>query len=326
MSEQVNTDIADTYTDPENSLNSIMTAQAKISGQTVSSQGMGVDQIISNIKQLQTTEIQLYTSLDDQNLTVDERTNIINQINEIGQTRTTLYNSLKNMASSYQQNVSTSQNTVQQQMFALDIVENELNEAKIRTQALESDKYNKLRLVEINTYYSKRFGAHKEIVKVVVYVCILMLIVIILGKKEILPRNIYILLNGIILVVGIIVIGKKIIDLSNRDNMNFDEYDWYFDKSKAPSDTGGPGSTTSQPTDPWATTASECVGEMCCTANPGLIYDSVAKVCVLNTSTTLDSSTTDTTTTTDITTTDTTTTESMKNMNSLLRPTAYQNW
>ena len=111
--------------------------------------------------------------------------------------------------------------------------------------------------------------------------------------------------------------------------MNFDEYDWYFDKSKAPSDTGGSGSATSQPTDPWATTTSECVGEMCCTANPGLIYDSVSKVCVLNTSTTLDSSATDTTsTTTDTTSTDTTTstTESMKNMNSLLRPTAYQNW
>ena len=325
MSEQVNTDIADT--DPESSVNSIMSAQTKISSQSMSSQGMGVDQIISNIKQLQTTEMQLYTSLDDQNLTVDQRTNIINQINEIGQTRTTLYNSLKNMASSYQQNVSTSQNTIQQQMFALDIVENELNEAKVRTHALENDKYNKLRLVEINTYYSKRFGAHKEIVKVVVYVCILMLITIILGKKEILPRNIYIVLNGMILVVGIIIIGKKIIDLSNRDNMNFDEYDWYFDKSKAPSDTGGSGSATSQPTDPWATTASECVGELCCTSNPGLIYDSVAKVCVLNSSTTLDSSATGTTTTTDTTSsTSNTTTESMKNMNSLLRPTAYQNW
>ena len=97
MSEQVNTDIADTYTDPESSVNSIMNAQTKISSQSMSSQGMGVDQIISNIKQLQTTEMQLYTSLDDQNLTVDQRTNIINQINEIGQTRTTLYNSLKNM-------------------------------------------------------------------------------------------------------------------------------------------------------------------------------------------------------------------------------------
>ena len=50
MSEQVNTDIDDTYTDPESSINSIMSAQAKISSQSVSSQGMGVNQIISNIK------------------------------------------------------------------------------------------------------------------------------------------------------------------------------------------------------------------------------------------------------------------------------------
>ena len=53
MSEQVNTDIADTYTDPESSVNSIMNAQTKISSQSMSSQGMGVNQIISNIKQLQ---------------------------------------------------------------------------------------------------------------------------------------------------------------------------------------------------------------------------------------------------------------------------------
>jgi hypothetical protein len=243
--------------------------------------------------------MKLYTSLDDQNLDPSKRTNIINQINEIGQTRATLYNSLKNMASSYQQNVSTSQDTIQQQMFALDIVENELNEAKLRTQQLENEKYNKLRLVEINTYYGKRFDAHKEIVKVIVYVCIFMLITIILGKKEILPRNIYIVLNGMIIVIGIIVIGKKMIDLSNRDNMNFDEYDWYFDKSKAPSDT----TTTSSSSNPWAMPTATCVGELCCISNPGMTYDAVQKVCVLNTSTTLDTTemATETTTTTDTT-------------------------
>jgi hypothetical protein len=187
------------------------------------------------------------------------------------------------MASSYQQNVTTSQNTIQQQMFAIDIVENELNEAKGRAKALENQKYDKLRLVEINTYYGKRFSAHKEIVKVIVYICIFMLITIILGKKEILPRNIYITLNGMIIVIGIIVIGKKMIDLSNRDNMNFDEYDWYFNKEKAPSNTD----TTSTSSDPWASFKTTCVGDMCCNPTQGLIYDSVNKVCVLNTSTTL---------------------------------------
>jgi len=296
--ESIDINVSDTET--TDNLNSINTTPPTISSQSASQLNTSVQQIITNIKQMQTTEMQLYTSLDDQNLDPTKRTNIINQINEIGQTRATLYNSLKNMASSYQQNVSTSQDTIQQQMFALDIVENELNEAKLRTQQLENEKYNKLRLVEINTYYGKRFDAHKEIVKIIVYVCIFMLITIILGKKDILPRNIYIVLNGMIIVIGIIVIGKKMIDLSNRDNMNFDEYDWYFDKSKAPSDT----TTSSSSSNPWAMPTATCVGELCCLSTPGMIYDQVQKVCVLNTNTTLDTTemATETTTTTDTTT------------------------
>lgn len=253
------------------------TSQMPISNETKTKFNEGIQQIISNIKDMQTIEIQLYTSLDNQSLTVDERNNIITRINQIGETRMTLYNSLNNMASSYQQNVSTSQKTIQQQLFAIDIVENELNEARGRMKLLENQKYDKLRLVEINTYYGKQFSAHKDIVKVIVLVCILLLIIIILGKKEILPRNIYILLNGIIIVIGIIIIGTKFTDLSNRDNMNFDEYDWYFDKTKAPSDT----STTAG--DPWAAMTSTCIGEMCCHETPGLVYDNVKGICVADT-------------------------------------------
>ena len=278
---------------------SINEAPVNVSSETTTKFNEGVEQIISNIKNMQTNEMQLYVSLDNQNLTQEQRTDIINRIEQIGETRQTLYNSLNNMASSYQQNVTTSQNTIQQQMFAIDIVENELNEAKGRAKALENQKYDKLRLVEINTYYGKRFSAHKEIVKIIVYICIFMLITIILGKKEILPRNIYITLNGMIIVIGIIVIGKKIIDLSNRDNMNFDEYDWYFDKKEAPGNTG-----TTESADPWGSVKATCVGDMCCNPTQGLIYDSVNKVCVLNTSTTLQTTETDSSSSNIDTTTD----------------------
>jgi hypothetical protein len=114
-----------------------------------------------------------------------------------------------------------------------------------------------------------------------------------------------------IIVIGIIVIGKKMIDLSNRDNMNFDEYDWYFDKSKAPSDT----TTSSSSSNPWAMPTATCVGELCCLSTPGMIYDQVQKVCVLNTNTTLDTTemATETTTTTTTDTTTGATTESFTN-------------
>jgi hypothetical protein len=299
----------------KNSIISTNMPSISISKQTSDQFNLGVSQTINSIKDMQTSEMKLYTSLDNPNLTSDERSDIIKRISQIEETKSTLYNSLNNMAASYQQNVTSSQNTIQQQMFAIDIVENELNEAKMRTKLLADQKNDKLRLVEINTYYGKRFNAHTEIVKVIIYVCILMLITIILGKKGILPTNVYITLNGTIIVIGAIVIGKKIIDLSNRDNMNFDEYDWYFDRTKAPSDTSGMGSTTSQPVDPWTTTASTCTGPLCCDPNLGLQYDSTKNACVKVT-------TTSTETTTE--TTPTTTTETMKNMmNPFLNSASY---
>ena len=98
--------------------------------------------------------------------------------------------------------------------------------------------------------------------------------------------------------------------------MNFDEYDWYFDKSKAPSDTN---TDPSQQTDPWALPNVACVGQMCCLSTPGLVYDPTQKVCVLDTSSSLDTSqtvstTAPTTTTamTPVTTTPTTTTTATK--------------
>ena len=87
---------------------------------------------------MQTNEMQLYVSLDNQNLTADQRTDIINRIEQIGQTRQTLYNSLNNMASSYQQNVTTSQNTIQQQITQLS---NQTTKLQVNLPG-QADKYN----------------------------------------------------------------------------------------------------------------------------------------------------------------------------------------
>uniref|UniRef100_A0A6C0I6V7 Uncharacterized protein n=1 Tax=viral metagenome TaxID=1070528 RepID=A0A6C0I6V7_9ZZZZ len=243
----------------------------------------GTEQTISNISDLQTIEMKLYESLDNPNLTQEQRSQIIDKINQISQTRMTLYKGISNMASAYQQNVTTSNNSIQEQRLAIDIVEHELNVAKKRLNLLQEQKYNKLRLVEINTYYGKQYNAYKEIAKQVVYICILVLIIVILGKKGILPTNLYITINGIIITIGAIIIGKQIIKLFNRDNMNFDEYDWYFDKSKAPTPTAsGDGSSVSNP---WATPNIACVGAECCVQSDGFVYDSNQNICVLGSTT-----------------------------------------
>jgi len=232
-------------------------------------------QVLTNISQLQTQEKQLYDSLDDATLTSEEKQQIINKINEISQMRMNMYASMKDMYSYYQKNVSASRSTLGQEVVAIDVIENELNEAKKRLNLIQDQKFNKLRLVEINTYYGKRYNAHTNLMKTIVFTCIPIIILAALANKGILPPNIYRVLVAIILIIGVMIFGKQIIDMSNRDNMNWDEYNWYFDQSKAPSDT-----TEGAPTNPWATPTVTCIGSACC--YEGSTYDDAKNICVPN--------------------------------------------
>ena len=137
-------------------------------------------QVLNYISQLQTQERTLYSSLDDVSLSSEQKQKIINNINEISQIRMNMYASLKDTYSFYQKNVTASGNTLGQSMQAIDILENELNQSKIRLNLLEDQKYNKLRLVEINTYYGKRYNAHSGLMKTIVIMCIPIIILTIL--------------------------------------------------------------------------------------------------------------------------------------------------
>ncbi len=233
-------------------------------------------QVLNNISQLQTQEKQLYDSLDDVTLSSDEKQQIINKINEISQMRMNMYASMKDMYSYYQQNVAASRSTLGQEVAAINVLENELNDAKIRMNLIEDQKYNKLRLVEINTYYGKRYNAHSRLMKMIVIMCIPIIILAVLANRGILPPKLYMFLTGLILIIGIILISMQLFDMSNRDNMNWDEYNWYFDKSTAPTDTSD-GSSSSNP---WTTGSMTCVGSACC--YDGSTYDDQKNICVPN--------------------------------------------
>jgi hypothetical protein len=172
---------------------------------------------------------------------------------------------------------------------------------------LEEQKYNKLRLVEINTYYGKQYNTHTKIMQTIVLMCIPIFILSILANNGIIPPTVYGFITGIIIIIGVIMLGAQIIDLSNRDNMNWDEYNWEFDKSKAPVYVPNTdGSETNS--DPWSTPSLTCIGSDCCYI--GSTYDSVQNICVPTTTGTTTGSTTTDSTTTGSTTTGSTTTDS----------------
>lgn len=231
-------------------------------------------QVLNNISQLQTQEKELYNSLDNESLISDQKQQIIDKINEISQMRINMYASLKDMYSYYQRNVSNSGTTLLQQIEAVDILENELNKSNIKLNLLEDEKNNTLRLVQINTYYGKRYNTLSKLMKTIVIMCIPLIILAVLANKGILPPNLYVFTSGLVLVIGCVILGLQIIDISNRSNMNWDEYNWYFDKEKAETRT----EDTTTTSNPWGPVSLTCIGSACC--YDGSTYDETKNICV----------------------------------------------
>ena len=236
------------------------------------------EQVLNNISQLQKQEKDLYNSLDDVSLSSEQKRIIMDRINQISQIRMNLYSTLKDMFSYYKQNVDTSSTTLGESIAAVNILEDELNNAKRRMGLIDEQTNNKQRLVEINTYYGKRYSAHSKLMKTIVFICIPIIILAVLANKGILPAKIYMILSLIILVIGCILLGLQLIDILNRDDMNWDEYDWYFDKSSAPEPSTSTSTSTSTETNPWKTPTVTCVGTECC--YEGSIYDYDKNICV----------------------------------------------
>ena len=237
-------------------------------------------QVLNNISQLQTQEKQLYDSLEDASLSSEQKKQLIDKINEISQMRMNMYAGLKDTYVYYQKNTSTSQDMLKQQVTAIDILENQLNDAKKRMNMIEDQKYNKLRLIQINTYYGKRYNTHSKLMKTIALMCVPLIILGVLANKGILPSNIYVVLSGLVIVIGLVMVGLQIVDISNRDNMNWDEYNWYFDQESAPTESTDEVNDTTESSDPWSSTPATCVGSACC--YDGSIYDEEQNICIPN--------------------------------------------
>jgi hypothetical protein len=228
---------------------------------------------ISNIFDLMRQEGQLFTSLQGMDKTPEQKEEIINRINQLSELRLSLHENLRDIYAYYQSNVGAARTTLGQQLFAMGVIEAELDEAKRRLNDIQGKKQNKLRLVQLNTYYGRRYSAQKHMLITIVVVCaILFLIAFLRNRLGILPANVATLLMGITIASGLIYLSYKFIDFSNRDNMNFDEYNWKFDKSKAPTGEGADAKN------PWGNYGIVCIGSQCCDTTSD--YNSEKNKCI----------------------------------------------
>jgi len=235
------------------------------------------EQTIANIQNLQQIETDLYNTLENNlnnnMLTQEEQENIINKINEVSTMRINLFNTLTSSYSFYQSNVTSSNSVLNNQIMALNIANEQLNSLKTRLNKIMNKNINNRRLIEINTYYGKQYDAYSSVMKYILYICVPILILSILSNKNIIPENIYNLLVIIILIIGFIIVIRKVADISLRDNMNFDEYQWSFN----PSFTPGSSTNTNASTDT-SSKSNLCVGALCCSDVE--MFDDSLNLCV----------------------------------------------
>lgn len=241
-------------------------------------------QILKNIEQLQSIEKELYKELAAP-VPPTNADSIITRINQLADIRISLFKSLNYTYQSLQKNVNNSRSELVELLTVVNIVEEELNNAKKQLNQLYEIKHNKMRMVEINTYYGKQYQAQGRLLKLIILVGVILLVLAILWKKAFLTDSIAKILLAIVMGFGGFLILRRLLDISTRDNMDFDAYNWNFD----------PG--TQKPTVYEYDKAKllglnddldqsfnglDCIGDACCTA--GMKYDTARRKCIKGTS------------------------------------------
>ena len=190
--------------------------------------------IIKSIEALQLEENQLIKELDKltsvSGFTVNEKIlGLVDKINTISASRIALFETLSKGANTLTDSVSKSRTDLVGQMTILNLAEEQLNQAKSQMNKLQNRNDTKMRMVQINTYYGQKYEAQSSLMKLIILICIPVLILLYLKKQEILPETITNYAVGITLAVGAFFIIRKVWDITNRNNMNFDEYDWDYE-------------------------------------------------------------------------------------------------
>ncbi len=201
------------------------------------------EKIIQSIEDLKRMEQELYSQLETSGANeddVEKQQNIIQRIENISEIRRDLLNSLTDRYTDIQDNVISSRNDLVQQTAMVGIVQDELDKANANVETINAEKSNKLRMVELNSYERERYRSYMEIMKIVCLTAFIILILVILGRKQIIPsKGTMFLAIGAVFAIAFIMITIQYFDIVKRDNLYFGKYKFPFDPSRfKDSDTG----------------------------------------------------------------------------------------
>lgn len=225
--------------------------------------------MLNYLNELQATEKDLYALLVDENDSTN-KTDIVNQINSLTIKRDKLYLQMKQLSRDANNENMNSSIEYENQLRIVKIAERELNREKERLKILNAEKFNKLRMVQINTYYSRKYEALGYVTILAIFLFILAIIINLLTSRGIIPSGVTNTVGPILIGIGIFILFLAYFDILKRSNFNFDEYNYPKEES-----SGGDGEISIWPEPNLGT----CVGERCC--SEGTEYDQTTDTCMV---------------------------------------------
>ena len=195
----------------------------------------------TNITNLQNVQSKLFSDLEKLAGSPDINTQEIQtqitdkfaQIDNLTALRTNMFETIKSNYNITQSDYNIQRKSYAQQLVALEIIENELNNTSRRLRESILIRDNSERMVGINNYYTRRYEAHADIMKNVIFYCGIIIIAIFLMKMGFISDEITSLIIIVAVSIGIIIVGGKVLDLSRRNNIDYDKYNFPFNPKEA---------------------------------------------------------------------------------------------
>lgn len=231
--------------------------------------------IINNIAKIQDIERELLGKLNGE-MSASDRSEIVRQINDLAKARGDLYNNMNDFSSQLETVASERRNALVQNSVAVNVIRDQIANSSNTLDGLQQEKSNKMRLVEINNYYGKKYEFQTDIMKIIILTCVPVLVISILLKKGFIPNLIATGLIILIVAAGVIAVARKVIDLNRRNSFNFDQYDHPFNPYAV-------SVTKTESTNLADINKLEnpflCIGPACCT-DGATVWDDTTKKCI----------------------------------------------
>lgn len=191
--------------------------------------------VVQDITRLQQVEEELYRQLanitGDSSEAQSQRNVILAKIEELRLIRANMYDLFKSEADSATVQLEIGKSALDDRSTVLKLINAEKQRTEGNIDKIKSNIYNKKRLVSLSRYESSRYNRYLEILKVEMILLVIIVILALLVRSKFLPS--FIGFGFIILLAsGMVIYGfTQINDLLQRNDFDFDKYDFTHDPS-----------------------------------------------------------------------------------------------